>query len=205
MVMGREPNGSESRAPWLLLAGGAPASGKTRLAQQLAAHYDAALCSKDELKEILFETLGSGAVSPSTDASSEAFALWSRRLSDASFALLFRFAERLLRAERMVLLEGNFRPGEHEAVLAPLLSRTRARLIQVLCEASMATRTARLAARAGDPHRHRVHLDVRIDASRPAPGFLALPGPTLRFDSDRSETDALASLLSELDRALVPA
>lgn len=186
--MGSEPNGSGAITPHLLLVGGAPASGKTQLARALAARYGAALCAKDEIKEILFETLGVRAPS--------------RRLSDASFALQFHFAATLLRVHRCVLLEGNFRPGEHETPLRALLAVTGAQPLQVLCQASSATRAARLVARAGDPQRHPAHHDARIDPQQPGPGFLELPGVRLNCSSDRDPLQAFAALCAELDTLL---
>jgi hypothetical protein len=200
MLMRTEPTGFIPGAPWLLLVGGAPASGKTQLARQLAAHYGALLCTKDQIKEVLFDTLGTGPQSAADPA--PAAARWSRRLSDASFELMFQLAPALLHAQRPVLLEGNFRPGEHEVPVAALLSAGRAQLIQILCYASIATRAARLAARASDPTRHPAHQDARIDVHRPAPSFLALPGVQLRYDSDLDPPRALERLLAELDARL---
>ena len=183
----RERSGFYPPMPRLLLITGAPASGKTRLAQRLSERYRAAGCSKDEIKEILFDRLGSGDVA------------WSRRLSDASFALLFAFAARLLAAARPLLLEGNFRPGEHEPPLRALLAGGDVQLAQVLCEAAAATRAARLAARAGDARRHAGHRDATLAVSSGASGFLDLPGPRLRFDSDAPEERQLAALYAALD------
>jgi len=209
--MSAEPNGFGSGTPWLLLVGGAPASGKTLLARQLAARYGALLCTKDQIKEVLFDTLGTGEDAASLTAASSTAAprplsapaaRWSRRLSDASFALLFGLAPALLHARRPVLLEGNFRPGEHEAALAALLCASRARLIQILCHASIATRAARLAARAGDPTRHPAHQDAHIDVHRAAPSFLALPGLRLSYDSELASSRALEQLCEQLDARL---
>ena len=201
--MSAEPNGFVRDAPWLLLVGGAPASGKTQLARQLAARYGALLCSKDQLKEVLFDTLGTGQAVAAPAGTTLPPPGWSRRLSDASFALMFQLAPALLHAGRPVLLEGNFRPGEHEAPLAALLSAAHGKLIQILCFASIATRAARLAARVGDPTRHRAHQDARIDVHRPAPSFLALPGVRLSYDSDLDPQRAFGQLCRELDRRLL--
>ena len=197
--MSAKPNGSAAAPPWLLLVGGAPGSGKTQLARQLATRYGAPLCTKDTLKEILFDTLGTAPPEPASEV-----ARWSRRLSDASFALMFHVASLLLPAQRCVLLEGNFRPGEHEAPLAALLAGSGARLIQILCHARPATRAARLAARAGDPTRHPGHRDAHIDVQLPEPGFLVLRGLRLGFDSDAACDRALATLCRELDARLAP-
>jgi len=172
----------------LLLIGGAPASGKTQLARRLSQRYGAILCSKDALKEILFGTLGTG------EALGAARERWSRNLSDASFALMFHLAGLLsppppppppppTASRRLLILEGNFRPGEHERALQAL----RVPIVQILCEASASTRALRLAARAADLTRHPAHHDENVDASAPTPGFLELPGTRLRFDTDSSD------------------
>jgi predicted kinase len=198
MLMAVQTNGSRCDAPSLLLVGGAPASGKSMLCRQLSQRYGAAPWAKDALKEILFETLGTG------EALGPARAQWSRSLSDASFGLLFHLAATLLQSPgppRVVILEGNFRPGEHEAAVQGLLTASGACLIQVLCQASAATRAARLAGRLADPVRHPAHRDARIDAGAPTPGFLALPGARLTFDSD-SDRVALPELYRALDALL---
>ncbi len=178
------------RAPGrLLLITGAPASGKTRLAGDLGTRYGGGGCSKDRIKEILFDALGSG------DAA------WSRRLSDASFALLFSWAAQLLAAHPLVLLEANFRVGEHEPPLRALLEASGARPAQVLCVAEPATRASRLAARAADPGRHRGHRDGQIDPGASGGArFLDLPGPRWQFNSDADWEGELAVLCAALDR-----
>jgi hypothetical protein len=204
MLMRTEPTGFVPGTPWLLLVGGAPGSGKTQLARALAARYGALLCAKDQIKEVLFDTLGTGPESAAALAPAAGASPWSRRLSDASFALMFQLAPALLHAQRPLLLEGNFRPGEHEPVLAALLAGARAQLIQILCCASVATRAARLAARADDATRHPAHQDARIDVHRPAPSFLVLPGLQLSYESDLDAPGALEQLFTRLDARLPP-
>jgi predicted kinase len=178
----------------LLLITGAPASGKTYLARLLAARFGASCCSKDEIKDTLFDTLGTG------DAA------WSRRLSDASFALLFQWGARLLTAQPLLLMEGNFRPGEHDSAVCALLSASAARGAQVLCAADPLIRAARLAAREADPHRHPGHRDRQLAVgAHPPAGFLEVPGPRLQFDSDRDDPQEFAHLCTQLDRWIASA
>lgn len=181
----------------MLLILGAPASGKTQLADTLVARYNLPTLRKDEFKELLFERLGA--------PDSATPGAWSRTLSDVSFALLFTLAPRLLRPLGALLLEGNFRPGEHEPALAALLAGGDAQLAQVLCHARIDTRAARLQARAGDPRRHPGHRDHaqaatdRAATAHALDGFLALAGPRLRFDSDAARERELHSLCALLD------
>jgi predicted kinase len=185
---------AESTRPRLLLITGAPASGKTRLARELGTRYGCGSCSKDEFKEILFDVLGTG------DAA------WSRRLSDASFALLFNLAPRLLGTQELVLLEGNFRAVEHLAPLRTVLERSAAAAAQVLCVAAPATRAARLAQRAADPARHPGHRDPEfpVGAGETAT-FLELPGPRVCFNSEADWHAEVAACCTQLDRWLSPA
>jgi predicted kinase len=177
-----------SPVPQLLLLTGAPASGKTRLAARLQRRYGACCCSKDEIKELLFDALG------------ERDPRWSRQLSNASFALLFAYAPRLLSAQRLLLMEGNFRPGEHEPALQAVVSASAAGLAQILCRADAATCASRLAARATDPGRHPGHRDRDLDAAaaRPA-GFLELAGPRWVFNSDTPGDDEWLGLCRRID------
>jgi predicted kinase len=144
----------------LLVITGLPATGKTALARRLALGFGAVLLAKDDVKEPLLDVLGA-ADRPA-----------SRRLSEASFAVLFALAHVQLVAGVSVLLEGNFRRAEHGAPLAALLaSGARApRCAQVLCEAPETLRRARLAARARDPARHAGHRDAELPTGPEAAG-----------------------------------
>jgi AAA domain len=93
------------KAPKLIVITGLPATGKSTLARQLAMRYGIPVIAKDSIKEPLLDVLGA--------ATPEA----SRKLSDASFAVMFSMARELLAAHMSCVLEGNFRPGEHEGHL----------------------------------------------------------------------------------------
>lgn len=51
---------SESETPLLLVVSGPPASGKTSIAEELAARLRIPFISKDTFKERLYEAFGSG-------------------------------------------------------------------------------------------------------------------------------------------------
>jgi len=172
---------------------GLPGSGKSTLARALARAVGLPLLAKDDIKEALLEALGAA------DAAA------SRRLSDASFAALFALAQRQLEMLGGVVLEGNFRPGEHEVALRPLL-RAATPCTQLLCRVPEALRQARLAARAGQPGRHPGHRDAEwvAGAAPLADAFLDLPGPRHLHDGATAEPLAQCELIRSLsNRQLV--
>jgi len=175
----------------LLIVTGLPATGKSTLASRLADVLDLPSMAKDTIKEALFEELGAG------DAG------WSRRLSSASFATMFALALRQVRQGHSLLLEGNFRPGEHEAAIIRIAP---SRIAQVLCSVSDSTRRARLQRRARSRSRHPGHRDSAAAApastsavtATPASGFLELPGPRLHYDGDGARRGDIVTLVAVL-------
>jgi predicted kinase len=157
----------------LILVTGLPGTGKSTLARLLARRYGSPLICKDTIKEPLLDVMGA-------DGRAE-----SRRLSDASFAIMFALARECLAAGTDLILEGNFRPGEHEPALRGFVLPT-ARIAQVICCASEPVRIARLKARAIDPLRHAGHRDADFanEKTQPSIDTLGLPGEHFVFDTD---------------------
>ncbi|HEY1283843.1 MAG TPA: AAA family ATPase [Steroidobacteraceae bacterium] len=175
--------------PRVIVVTGLPGTGKSTLARVLGARFLLPVLCKDAIKEPLLDMLGAH------DAAA------SRRLSDASFAALFAMARELSAARLSMVLEGNFRRGEHEPTLrnalaaaAPALSEPN--IAQVLCTTPEPERLARLSKRDGDPSRHPGHRDreqANVAANATANTFLELPG--VRFVNNGSNgPEVLAAL-----------
>jgi predicted kinase len=175
--------------PGVFLVMGLPATGKTTLARALARALQLPLLSKDAVKEPLLDVLGA----PDRAAS--------RVLSDASFAVLFALADEQLALTGSVVLEGNFRRGEHEPALQGLLARHGPMsCTQVLCRAPEPLRQQRLLARAADRTRHPGHRDAAWVAQSPgsADAFLDLAGPQYFHDGAATQPLAGCALIHSL-------
>ena len=173
----------------VFLVTGLPACGKTTFARALAAALAAPLLMKDGIKEPLLDILG--AADPAA----------SRRLSDASFAVLFALAHEQLAAVGTVVLEGNFRPGEHERAVRALLARRALHsCTQILCRVPEPLRQGRLQARATEQTRHPGHRDAAwaTQAGVRGDAFLDLDGPRYVHDGATSAPLAGSTLIRSL-------
>jgi predicted kinase len=178
----------------VFLVTGLPATGKTTLARALAYALALPMLAKDRIKEPLLEVLGAA------DAAA------SRRLSDASFAALFALAGEQLVAVGAVVLEGNFRPGEHETALRELLAQAQCPCTQVLCRVPEPMRQTRLKARGADANRHPGHRDAQwvSAAGTGGDGFLEVEGPRFIHDGAMVEPVHGSALIRSLaNRQLV--
>jgi predicted kinase len=152
----------------LIIITGLPGTGKTTLARELSKRHAVPVIGKDAIKEPLMDVLGSGAPS--------------RVLSNISFAVMFSLAQELLALGNSLILEGNFRSGEHEAPLLAAMPPIPPAIVQVLCSADEEERRARLLRRGGDPTRHAGHADARqLEPVAACDSFLELPGERLVY------------------------
>jgi predicted kinase len=142
--------------PSLILVNGLPCTGKTTLARTLAARLGLPLFTKDQVKELLFETLG---------WSDRA---WSKQLGVASTAVLFSVVEAELAVGRSLVAESNFHPELDALRVRALQERHTFGIVQILCFADGPTLWERYQRRAAGQERHPGHLDhILVEELRP--------------------------------------
>ena len=126
--------------PLLVVVTGMPSSGKTTVAEGLAARLALPLIAKDEIKESLYESLGADDVTESA------------RLGTAAYELIFGLARTMLASGVSLIVEANFF-REQESDFASLPEH---RVAQVHCHAPLPVLLDRYASRS----RHAGHQDA---------------------------------------------
>jgi len=177
----------------VVLVSGLPGSGKSMLAECLRQRLSWPLLAKDNLKEILFDTLGV------RDRD------WSRQLSKAAYALMFRQISELINAGCSCVVEGNFRHGEHETQFGAIAMQG-ARLVQAHCHAPPDVLLARFRSRM--QRRHAGHADaeslaeIESETVRATQRPLAIGGAVVDCENDAASSgwpaDAAARVIEQI-------
>jgi predicted kinase len=169
----------------ILIITGLPASGKSTLAVAVAAKLGWPLLAKDVIKEALFAALGVG------DRA------WSKHLSEASYALMFERAQRLVADGQSCVLEGNFRWHERAEQFASL-EAAGAEFTQIICRAPVEVLLRRFRER----ERHAGHVDresaAEIEAELRA-DYAPLPLRGRLATLDTSAPDSVTAFLDLVD------
>jgi predicted kinase len=172
-------------APLLVVVTGMPSSGKTTVAEGLAARLALPLIAKDDIKESLYESLGADNVATSA------------RLGTAAYALIFGLAWTLLASRVSLIVEANFF-RDQEGDFATLPGH---QVAQVHCHAPLPLLLDRYASRS----RHAGHQDAekikdlpaRFESGAHSP--LALTGELIQLDTTEVvDLDALAERIRKL-------
>ncbi len=131
----------------LTIVTGLPCSGKTNLGRRISRLHKIPFISKDEFKERLFDSLG---------WSDRA---WSKKLSGASYEMMFYVLEELLEVGQSCVLEANFDANLHSEPLAKITQRFQTRVVQIHCVTEPDVLLNRFKSRWKSGKRHAGHAD----------------------------------------------
>lgn len=162
------------------------------MASRIATGFGFVLVAKDEIKERLFDILGSG----NED--------WSHQLGLAAMMLLYDHAEAALSAGVSVVMEANFDPAFAGDELTELVERTGARPIRIILQADPEVIVARYRERADSDDRHPGHAsDEEVEPEQfPPYEPPEIAGPLLEYDcTDVARLDENL-VLEEVEAAL---
>lgn len=186
----------------LIVVNGLSGTGKSGLAQRLAKALRYPCFGNDQLKEVLFDTLGWSDLD------------WSKRLSTSSSALLWSVARSMLEAGQSLVVEGAFKAGEDGPRLVGLRDQFGPRIAEVHCFASREVLAKRVKTRAESGKRHPGHGDQDEEAlhAEVIPDLLTDPDPLLDAPDfyillnteDKMTDEKFAELLDSVRGALEP-
>lgn len=130
---------------YLIVIAGMPASGKTTFAKRLSVELQIPMVSKDEIKEILFDSVG-------FHSRAEKVAL-----GVGSMDIMYYFTESLMRTSKLIILENNFE-NISKPKLQNLIDKYHYSPITVLFDGDIKTIYNRFIERDNSPARHRGHV-----------------------------------------------
>ena len=107
----------------IVIVTGLPCSGKTDMAEKLSVKHNLPLLTKDDIKESLFDSLGH------SDRE------WSRKLSGATYHILYRQMHRLAISKISFIVESNFNPSEATKRFVDLQQVSGCNFLQIRCHA----------------------------------------------------------------------
>ena len=178
----------------LLLIHGLPATGKTTLAYWLAQQLQWPIFHKDDIKEILFDTLG-----------------WStrersRQLGVGVIEILYYAMSAQLSAGVSCIIESNFNAEQSSPRVNAILQKTSAHCIQVVCHTDEAIRQQRFQARVRHPGHADSELVATVNAAPATPAEvltrLAVAGPVIEVDTTDLARVSYADILGQIQMYL---
>ena len=131
----------------IVLITGLPCTGKTTLGRRIARQFQLPFLFKDEIKELLFDTLGW------KDRE------WSKKLGAATYDLLYYFLEVELAAGRSLVVESNFSSQFATSRFLALKERYSFDALQILCISDGDVLYERFVQRSENGERHPGHVD----------------------------------------------
>jgi cytidylate kinase len=133
----------------MIIVTGASATGKTTLSKNLATRFILPIINKDEIKELLFDYLGT------KDEE------WTGKLGMTSFELSYLIVEKLCQTGKPFIIEGNFENKYAAKVLSDIKSRYNYEVLQIYCHGQVGALYDRYVKRDNSGERDPGHI-IRI-------------------------------------------
>ncbi|HDQ73427.1 MAG TPA: hypothetical protein ENN19_15235 [Chloroflexi bacterium] len=180
----------------VIVVTGPPCTGKTTLARQIAERFSLPMMGKDMYKECLFDVLGW------EDRA------WSKKLGQASIALLFQFLEVQLKAGCSCVVESNFKTELATPDFLALQARYDFTPLQIQCVTEGHVLFERFKRRTEAGQRHPGHCDhttydelqERLLRGRSEP--LAIGGRLMEVDTSDLDQVDYEPVFLEIERLL---
>jgi predicted kinase len=153
----------------LLIVNGLSGTGKSGIARRLAGDLGLPCIGNDQLKEVLFDTLGWSDLE------------WSKKLGTTSSAVLWSVSRSMVEAGKSLVIEGAFHATEDGPRLRGLREQFNPRIAEIHCYASRDVLVRRVKERAESGDRHPGHGDQDEAAlhAEVIPDLLTDPDPLL--------------------------
>jgi len=186
--------------PTLIIVTGAPATGKSTLAERLSDEFDLPLFTKDGFKEDLANVL--------SRPLNLSVAQWSNKLGAASYEVLYHVITVMLTVGHSLIVEANFHPAIANAHLRRIHAEQPHYIIQINCRADAEVIMERFRVRIEAGDRHPIHryetflrngLAQALQAGTYDP--LDIPGERLTLDTtapDPAEEDRIVAAVRAL-------
>jgi deoxyadenosine/deoxycytidine kinase len=138
--------GDFSEKNLIIIVTGTSATGKTILSKKLANKFNLPLINKDEIKELLFDCLGT------KDEE------WAVRLGVTSFELSYLLVEKLCQTGKAFIVEGNFEDKFATKIFSDLKTKHNYKILQLYCHAPEEILYKRYIERDNSGKRHPGHI-----------------------------------------------
>lgn len=133
--------------PLLIIVSGFSCTGKTTLAQKIAQEFNLPLIGRDNIKEVLFDSLGW------EDKA------WSKKLGSTSYRLLYYFIDTQLSVSQSLIVESNFQPKFDNKYFQGFKTKYQAKILQIYCKTDPQILFKRYQERTDSGERHPGHVD----------------------------------------------
>ena len=130
----------------MIIITGASATGKTTLSKALAKELKLPVINKDEIKELLFNNIGT------KDEE------WAMRLGVTSFELTYLFTEKFCQTGNTFIVEGNFENKYASKVFSNIKVKYNYKVLQIYCDAQVEVLYNRYKNRDDSGERHPGHI-----------------------------------------------